>query len=84
MHFAAPSIATVGGRQLAYEERGAGDPPVVLLLCGIGAKRQGYYRQLPVLGERLRTLALDYRDVGDSDPSPGPTRSPTSPRTCTR
>jgi pimeloyl-ACP methyl ester carboxylesterase len=49
---------------------GAGAP--VLLLCGIGSKRQGYYKQTPVLGRRLRALALDYRDVGDSDPSPGP------------
>ncbi len=72
MEFAAPQIATVGGRRLAYEESGpAGAQRAVLLLCGIGAKRQGYYKQLPVLGERLRTLALDYRDVGDSDPSPG-------------
>jgi pimeloyl-ACP methyl ester carboxylesterase len=44
----------------------------VLLLCGIGAKRQGWYRQLPVLGRHFRCLALDYRDVGDSDPASGP------------
>ena len=44
----------------------------MLLLCGIGAKRQGWYRQLPVLGRRFRTLALDYRDVGDSDPATEP------------
>ena len=69
--FPPPSIVTVGGRRLAYDDRGEG-AATVLLLCGIGAKRQGYYRQLPVLGERVRTLALDYRDVGDSDPSPGP------------
>lgn len=73
MEFAPTQIAMVGGRRLAYEEaRPAAAQRVVLLLCGIGAKRQGYYKQLPVLGERLRTLALDYRDVGDSDPSPGP------------
>jgi pimeloyl-ACP methyl ester carboxylesterase len=44
----------------------------VLLLCGIGAKRQGWYKQLPVLGRRFRAIALDYRDVGDSDPATGP------------
>jgi pimeloyl-ACP methyl ester carboxylesterase len=38
-------------------------------LCGIGAKRQGWYKQLPVLGAHYRALALDYRDVGDSDPA---------------
>ena len=72
MDFPPPRIATVGGRKLAYEEVAPEAPAAtVLLLCGIGAKRQGYYRQLPVLGEHLRALALDYRDVGDSDPSPG-------------
>jgi pimeloyl-ACP methyl ester carboxylesterase len=73
MEFPRPRIATVDGRRLAYEEVGPEAPAAtVLLLCGIGSKRQGYYKQLPVLGARLRTLALDYRDVGDSDPSPGP------------
>jgi len=63
----------VDGRRLAYEEAAPADPPgTVLLLCGIGAKRQGWYRQLPVLGERLRALALDYRDVGDSDAATEP------------
>lgn len=70
MEFAPPLFVNVGGRRLAYEEAAADDPrETVLLLCGIGAKRQGWYKQLPVLGERLRALALalDYRDVGDSD-----------------
>ena len=73
MEFQPPRIATVGGRRLAYEEQGPAAPRgSVLLLCGIGSKRQGYYKQMPVLGESLRTLSVDYRDVGDSDPSPGP------------
>ena len=68
MEFAAPQFVQVGGSRLAYEEVAPDDPQgTVLLLCGIGAKRQGWYKQLPVLGRRLRTLALDYRDVGDSD-----------------
>jgi pimeloyl-ACP methyl ester carboxylesterase len=71
--FAPPQFVEVGGRRLAYEEVSPPDPEgTVLLLCGIGAKRQGWYRQLPVLGQRFRAIALDYRDVGDSDPSPGP------------
>jgi 3-oxoadipate enol-lactonase len=70
LQFAAPQFVTVDGRQLAYEEVSPPDPEgTVLLLCGIGAKRQGWYKQLPVLGRRFRTLALDYRDVGDSDPA---------------
>jgi pimeloyl-ACP methyl ester carboxylesterase len=68
MQFAPPRFATVSGRRLAYEEVVPARPPrTVLLLCGIGAKRQGWYRQLPVLGARMRAIALDYRDVGDSD-----------------
>jgi pimeloyl-ACP methyl ester carboxylesterase len=68
MDFVAPQFVEVDGRRLAYEEVSPDDPRgTVLLLCGIGAKRQGWYKQLPVLGTRFRTLALDYRDVGDSD-----------------
>ena len=71
--FVPPRFVTVDGRRLAYEEVSPPDPEAtVLLLCGIGAKRQGWYKQLPVLGRRFRTLALDYRDVGDSDPAGEP------------
>jgi pimeloyl-ACP methyl ester carboxylesterase len=73
MDFAPPQFVSVGGRRLAYEEASPGaDAPPVLLLCGIGAKRQGWYRQLPVLGEQFRAIAIDYRDVGDSDPADRP------------
>lgn len=73
MLFAALRSVTVDGRLLAYEEVAPEQPEAtVLLLCGIGAKRQGWYKQLPVLGRRFRALALDYRDVGDSDPADGP------------
>jgi 3-oxoadipate enol-lactonase len=68
VEFGAPQFVEVAGRRLAYEECTPGDPQgTVLLLCGIGAKRQGWYKQLPVLGEHFRTIAVDYRDVGDSD-----------------
>jgi 3-oxoadipate enol-lactonase len=68
LEFAAPQFVDVGGRRLAYEEVTPDDPQgAVLLLCGIGAKRQGWYKQLPVLGQHFRTIAVDYRDVGDSD-----------------
>jgi 3-oxoadipate enol-lactonase len=73
VEFAPPSFVTVDGRRLAYEEVGPPEPAgTVLLLCGIGAKRQGWYKQLSVFGRRFRTLALDYRDVGDSDAAAGP------------
>jgi pimeloyl-ACP methyl ester carboxylesterase len=68
MQFRPPLFVTVDGRRLAYEEVTPPDPEgTVLLLCGLGAKRQGWYKQLPVLGQRFRTLALDPREVGDSD-----------------
>jgi pimeloyl-ACP methyl ester carboxylesterase len=73
MEFTSPRFVTVDGRRLAYEEISPAKPAgTVLLLCGIGAKRQGWYKQLPVLGARFRTLALDYRDVGDSDEATEP------------
>lgn len=73
VQFAPPRFVRVGERRVAYEEVSPREPEgTVLLLCGIGAKRQGWYRQLPVLGQRFRCLALDYRDVGDSDPASGP------------
>ena len=73
MELAPPRFVTVDGRRIAYEETGPRDAPgAVLLLCGIGAKRQGWYKQLPVLGRHFRTIAIDPRDVGDSDPAGGP------------
>jgi 3-oxoadipate enol-lactonase len=73
MEYASPRLITIDGRRLAYDEVGPPEPArTVLLLCGIGAKRQGWYKQLPVLGSHFRTLALDYRDVGDSDAASGP------------
>src|SRR5436309_5767334 len=68
MQFKEPEIVMVDGRRLAYEKV---SPPLpkgtIILLVGLGAKRQGYYKQLPVFGRSYRTIALDYRDVGDSD-----------------
>src|SRR3954469_10735674 len=73
MQFAPPQFAEVMGRRLAYEEVEPVQPGgTVLLLCGIGAKREGVYRQLPVLGRHFRAIPLDYRDVGDSDPAAEP------------
>ena len=73
MEFAPPQYVEVRGHRLAYEEAVGDDPRgTVLLLCGIGAKRQGWYKQLPVLGRHFRAIAFDYLDVGDSDPATEP------------
>ena len=65
----APKYADLGGRRLAYDEVTPPEPRgTILLLTGLGAKRQGWARQLPAFGQEYRTLALDHRDVGDSDP----------------
>jgi pimeloyl-ACP methyl ester carboxylesterase len=70
---AAPSFVEVQGRRLAYDEVSPPDPlGTVLLLTGLASKRLGWYRQLPVFGQTYRTIALDHRDVGDSDPADGP------------
>jgi pimeloyl-ACP methyl ester carboxylesterase len=73
MQFKEPEIVIVDGRRLAYEEI---SPPLlkgtIILLVGLGAKRQGYYEQLPEFGRYYRTIALDYRDVGDSDEAKEP------------
>jgi pimeloyl-ACP methyl ester carboxylesterase len=58
----------VTGRRLAYDEvRPAQPKGTIFLLTGLGSKRQGWRNQLPVFGKAYRTLALDFRDVGDSD-----------------
>ena len=73
LQVAPPAFVTVDGRKLAYDEVCPPDPKgTVLLLTGLGSKRLGWYRQLPVFGQVYRTIALDHRDTGDSDPSSGP------------
>src|SRR5438874_12891210 len=68
MQFKEPEIVMVDGRRLAYEEVSPPSPKgTIILLVGLGAKRQGWYKQLPAFGRAYRTIALDYRDVGDSD-----------------
>jgi 3-oxoadipate enol-lactonase len=68
MEFAPPSFVEVAGRRLAYDEISPARPKgTILLLTGLGSKRQGWRNQLPIFGEEYRTLAVDFRDVGDSD-----------------
>src|SRR3954452_16771288 len=58
---------------MAYDEVSPSDPHgTILLLTGLGAKRLGWYRQLEEFGKYYHTIAIDHRDVGDSDPASGP------------
>lgn len=68
-----PSFVMIDGRKMAYDEVSPANPKgTILLLTGLGAKRLGWYKQINVFGQQYRTIALDHRDTGDSDPSPGP------------
>ncbi len=69
MHFAKPSFVEVDGRNLAYNEVSPSHPRgTILLLTGLGAKRYGWHHQLEEFGRTYRTIALDHRDISDSDP----------------
>jgi 3-oxoadipate enol-lactonase len=72
MQFNPPQFVTVNGHKIAYEEVVPPEPQgTVLLLTGLASKRQGWYQQLPVFGQRYRTIAVDHRDAGDSDLATG-------------
>jgi pimeloyl-ACP methyl ester carboxylesterase len=67
----APSSVVINGRKLAYDEARPTNPAdakgTILLLTGLASKRLGWARQLPVFGREYRTIAMDFRDTGDSD-----------------
>jgi pimeloyl-ACP methyl ester carboxylesterase len=64
----APLFVQIAGRKLAYEEVSPAQPQAtILLLTGLASKRQAWYNQLAEFGRYYRTIALDHRDVGDSD-----------------
>lgn len=57
---------------MAYDEVCPPNPKgTIMLLTGLGSKRLAWYRQMEEFGRQYRTIALDHRDVGDSDPFPG-------------
>ena len=69
LEVAPPSFVNVDGRKLAFDEVTPPSPKgTVLLLTGLANKRLGWYNQLPVFGQVYRTIAMDHRDIGDSDP----------------
>ncbi len=65
-----PLFVTIDdGRKMAYDEVSPPNPKgTILLLTGLGSKRLGWYKQLEALGQEYRTIAIDHRDTGDSDP----------------
>jgi pimeloyl-ACP methyl ester carboxylesterase len=71
-----PSSVLIAGRKLAYDEVGpahlADAKGVIVLLTGLGSKRLAWTQQLEVFGRAYRTIAVDYRDTGDSDESAEP------------
>lgn len=68
-----PSFITVSGRTIAYNELCPPNPAgTVLLITGLATNRLSWYNQFKEFGKQYHTLALDNRDVGDSDPSSGP------------
>ena len=64
-----PSLVLIDGRRIAYDEVRPPRPKgTVLLLAGADSNRLTWYKQLDVFGRAFRTIAVDYRDTGDSDP----------------
>lgn len=59
-----PTI-NANGRRLFYEEMGQGDP--LVFLSGLGGDHRAFSVPLRHFATRYRTLALDSRDVGQSD-----------------
>lgn len=63
-----PSFVMLGGRRIAYVAVSPPNPKgTMLLLTGLASKRLAWYKQLEPFGRTFRTIALDFRDVGDSD-----------------
>jgi 3-oxoadipate enol-lactonase len=61
---------SVNGRSLFYEEAGRGEP--IVFLSGLGGDHRAFAVTIRHFGARFRALALDNRDVGQSDRADGP------------
>lgn len=64
------SVAEVGNIELYYEERGGGDP--LLLIMGLAMDSTGWLFQVPDFAEHYRTVAFDNRGAGRSSKPAGP------------
>lgn len=63
-------VIEVGGIRLFYEELGEGEP--LIFLSGLGGDHRTFALTQRHFAKRFRTLALDHRDVGQSDRVEGP------------
>jgi 3-oxoadipate enol-lactonase len=65
-----PSFVLTDGPRMAYDEVCPADPKgTILLLPGSDSNRLIWYKQLDVFGRAFRTIAVDCRDTGDSEPA---------------
>lgn len=58
------------GARIYWDEQGTGAP--ILLIMGLGATSDWWWRTRPLLAARYRTIALDNRGAGRSDVPAGP------------
>ncbi len=61
------SIETANGQRIFYDDQGSG--PALLLIAGRIVSRRGWELQLPTFARHFRTLTIDNRDAGESDPA---------------
>ena len=64
------AYASRDGVRLYWTEQGTGVP--LLLIMGLGATHEWWYRLAPIVSRRFRTIMHDNRGVGGSDVPPGP------------
>jgi len=64
------STAKVDSIELYYEEKGSGDP--LLLIMGLAADSTAWMFQVPDFAKRYRTVTFDNRGVGRTSKPPGP------------
>lgn len=65
-----PTVSLPTGVSLYYEERGSGEP--VLLIMGTGAAHSVWDATADVFAERYRVITFDNRGTGSSDHPPDP------------
>ena len=64
------AIVESAGARIYWDQAGSGDP--LLLIMGLGYAHQMWFRTLPILEAKYRTVYFDNRGVGKSDVPPGP------------
>lgn len=67
---AAKKFIETNGIRLAYEERGAGEP--LVLVMGLGADGQVWEKHARAYARKFRCFLVDNRGTGDSDKPQGP------------